>query len=243
MSSALERYGDMADRLGMSHEQPVGISYTSYVNRSKTEVPSVTDHLLNELIKGWLSGKMSDRVVRFENNVYAFHGTRLDVMKLAKAKWRYRKPFTMARVDRKDGVLEAYGKYARWGDAAFPNDWEKIQSRLRRVARNHFNHADAKPYAVLNGTLRPRMDVCPVYSLHQGARHKAGHAANATAYDGLLLLFNNKLKRAKRHKRFYLNAYTKVVEEAREYEDIHGVDLGIIIRKEYILESFRRKLG
>lgn len=237
MSSALERYGDMADKLGMGHEQPVGISYKSYVNRSKTEVPSVTDHLLNELIKGWLSGKMSDRVVRFEGNVYAFHGTRLEVNP-RNSKWRYRKPFTVARVDRKDGVLEVYGKYARWDDAAFPNDWEKIYSRIRRVARNHFNSADASPYA-----LRSRMDVCPVYSLHQGARHKASHADNATAYDCLLLLFNNKLRRAKRHKRFHLNAYTKVLEEAKEYEDIHGVDLGIIIRKDYALESFRRKLS
>ena len=241
MSSALERYGDMADRLGMSHEQPVGISYTSYVNRSKTEVPPVTDHLLNELVKGWLSGKMSDRVVWFEGNVYAFHGTRLEVNP-RNSKWRYRKPFTVARVDRKDGVLEAFGKYARWADTAFPNDWEKIQSRLRRVARNHFNPAEGHvhhgPYA-----LRSCMDVCPVYSLHQGARHKANHADNATAYDDLLLLFNNKLKRAKRHKRFHLNAYTKVLEEAKEYEDIHGVDLGIIIRKDYVLESFRRKLS
>ncbi len=95
MTNALERYGDMADKLGMSHEQPVGISYKSYVNRSKTEVPSVTDHLLNELIKGWLSGKMSDRVVRFEGSVYAFHGTRLYVNPRW-SKWRYRKPFAVA---------------------------------------------------------------------------------------------------------------------------------------------------
>lgn len=232
------RYGDLAGSVdGGYGEEPLGISYARWAklrekwpyaqHKRVGRLPSVPDHIVGDAINLWAQGKMTNRVFKCQGTVFILRGNRLILEGTGAIG-----SITVARVDRKKNVLEIYGKYARWirGGRSFPNDWEKLQSRIKRIAGR---------------TVDPKSDleVCPVYSLPPDARSKLDHTANNHAYDELLLRFNNKMKRAKKHMRFYLTAYSTMCEEAKVYEQVQDVDLGIVIRKEYILESFRNKLG
>ena len=236
-ASAIQRYGHLAGSVdGRYGEEPLGISYARWAklcerwpnaqHKRVGRLPSVPDHIVGDAINLWTQGKMTNRVFKSQGTVFILRGNRLVL------EAHQKRSITVARVDRKKNVLEIYGKYARWnwGGRSFPNDWEKLQSRIKRIAGR---------------TVDPKSDleVCPVYNLPPDARSKLDHTANNHAYDELLLRFNNKMKRAKKHMRFYLTAYSTMCEEAKVYEQVQDVDLGIVIRKEYILESFRNKLG